>query len=154
MTEETRSDLLKRVPERLRDSISFVLPVLPWQLPMFIAKHDIGLAIEDPSIRNRDLTITNKILQYMNAGLGIVASDTKGQREALSFAPGAGLICDLHKTTEFSAQIDALLGDPARIDAMGRSARRAAEETYCWEKQSLPLIEKIDTILSAPQNLA
>jgi len=45
-----------------------------------IAEHDIGFAGEMPHCRSRDLTVTNKILQYLLAGLAVVASGTAGQR--------------------------------------------------------------------------
>jgi len=54
-----------------------------------IAEHDIGFAGETPSIRSRDLTATNKILQYLLAGLAVVASDTAGQRECAGQASDA-----------------------------------------------------------------
>jgi glycosyltransferase involved in cell wall biosynthesis len=141
---------MRLVPENLRERVSFVPAVPPTQLPSFIAQHDIGLALEDPSIPNRDLTITNKILQYMNAGLAIIASDTAGQREALSFAPGDGVVCDTKVAPRLAAEIEPLLGDPSRIDAMGRASRLAAERKYCWERQAPLLLEKVSAVLAKP----
>jgi glycosyltransferase involved in cell wall biosynthesis len=150
VSDKTRADLLHLVPENLRERVSFVPAVSPLQLPSFIAGHDVGLALEDPSIPNRDLTITNKILQYMNAGLAIIASDTAGQREALSFAPGAGVVCNTGDAPRLAAEIDSLIGNPARMDAMGRASRRAAEMKYCWEKQAPLLLERVAAVLAGP----
>jgi hypothetical protein len=120
--------------------------VPPEELPALIAQHDVGLALEDAAILNRDLTITNKILQYLNAGLAIVASDTAGQREVLARSPDAGII--LSRTadaTEHARQLDHLLTDRAALAARKQAARLLAETHYCWEKESprlLALVEK------------
>jgi glycosyltransferase involved in cell wall biosynthesis len=99
---------------------------------------------------NKDLTIANKILQYFGAGLGVIASDTAGQREVLARAPDAGRIVTLTETTAVAALLDGLLAEPARVAAMGRAARRAAEETYCWEKEAPRLVATVETALKAP----
>ena len=51
-----------------------------------VARHDIGLALEQPFIVNRDLTITNKILQYMNAVRAL-----RGSRGPVACALGISL---------------------------------------------------------------
>ena len=53
-----------------------------------ISEHDIGLATEIPLIRNKDLTVSNKILHYLVAGLAVIATNTAGQREVAAQAPG------------------------------------------------------------------
>ncbi len=70
---EYKANLLERLSPDFRARVSFLPMVSPSVLPDVIARHDIGLALEEPSIVNRDLTITNKILQYLNAGLAVVA---------------------------------------------------------------------------------
>ena len=122
----------------------------PSLLASLIARHDIGLALEQAFIVNRDLTITNKILQYLNAGLAVVASDTAGQREVLARAPGAGMIVSLFQTDELAGHLDGLLRDRPRIATMGEAARRAAEETYCWEKEAPNLLAAVRKALEAP----
>lgn len=141
-------DLLALLPADHRPRVTF-LPLVPSrELPGIIARHDLGLALEQPFIRNRDLTITNKILQYFNAGLGVIASPTAGQREALARAPGAGIVASLDAPADLAAQLDALLADPARIAAMGAAARRAAEATYCWEKEAPQLLARVEIALA------
>src|SRR5690606_18129969 len=46
-----------------------------------IAEHDVGFALENSEIKSRDLTITNKMFQYLQGGLAVIATSTKGQRE-------------------------------------------------------------------------
>lgn len=57
------------------------------ELPFYIRQHDIGLALEANKPKSRDLTVTNKILQYLLEGLTVIASDTEGQKEIADIVP-------------------------------------------------------------------
>ena len=80
--------LAHRVPEAWRGRIMVHEPVRNTELLSRITEHDIGFAGETPVIRSRDLTVTNKILYYLLAGLAVLASNTAGQREVAALAPG------------------------------------------------------------------
>ena len=151
---EARTDYAARlrdlVPAERRDRLEFHPLVPPGELPAFIARHDIGLALEQPFIVNRDLTITNKILQYLNAGLAVVASDTAGQREVLAHAPAAGIVVETHETTAFAAALDQLLADRPGLAARQHAARRLAESTYCWEREAPRLLALVAAALRQP----
>jgi glycosyltransferase involved in cell wall biosynthesis len=132
-----------RLPPERQTSVSLLPPVPPTALPALIASHDIGLALERTEIPSRDLTITNKILQYLNAGLAVMASDTAGQREVLARAPDAGLLVNLSDVAATAAALDQLLGDRAELMRRQQAARRLAEEVYCWEKESPRLLSLV-----------
>jgi glycosyltransferase involved in cell wall biosynthesis len=119
-------------PER-RGTLEFLPLVSPDALPSAIACHDIGLALEEDSIPNRDLTTTNKILQYLNAGLAVLATPTRGQREVLDRNPQAGALIDLQNPEALARTLDGLTDDRTGLEVRRRSARRLAEEQYCWE---------------------
>jgi glycosyltransferase involved in cell wall biosynthesis len=142
-------ELQARLPSARRGLVEILPPVPPAGLPAVIARHDLGLALEQPFIVNRDLTITNKILQYLNAGLAVVASDTAGQREVLGPAPEAGVLVDLQETTRLAGQLDTLLGDRPALAARQRAARRLAEDRYCWERESPRLLAAVAAALAA-----
>lgn len=145
-----RMKLVNRVPAARRSQLEFLPITSPEELPAVIARHDVGLALEAGIPASRNYTITNKILQYFNAGLGVLASGTAGQREVLARAPDAGHVVDLNETGELTQLLDALLADPARLAAMGAAARRAAEECYCWEKEIPRLVAAVERALKAP----
>lgn len=140
--------LLAALPPDFRPRVSFLPLVSPAELPALIARHDIGLALEQAFIRNRDLTITNKILQYLGAGLAVVASDTAGQREVLARDPAAGLLVPLHETVALGAALDRLLSDPVALHAKKIAARRLAESHYCWEREGPRLLALIEAALA------
>lgn len=127
------SQLLSALPPGFRSRVRVKALVSAAELPAVIAEHDIGLALEEPSILNRDLTITNKILQYLNAGLAIVASNTAGQREVLAQQPAAGLIISDTEPDRYANALDGLLADPDSLATRRAAARRLAEARYNWE---------------------
>lgn len=142
--------LLARLPPAFAARVNLRPLVPPSELPALIAQHDVGLALEQSWILNRDLTITNKILQYLNAGLAVVATPTAGQREVLARAPGAGQLIDHASPAATATALDELIGDRARLAAMQRSARSAAEKIYCWEREAPRLVAIVAAALAPP----
>lgn len=151
---ESRADylasLLGRVPAAARARVTVLPLVPPAKLPALIAQHDIGLALEDPSIPNKDLTISNKILQYLNAGLAVLAGDTAGQREVLAGQPEAGVIVRLGDPAALASAMETLLSDPAALSQRQHAARRLAETKYCWEREAPALEALVAQALQAP----
>ncbi len=139
--------LLSSVPAESRDRVEFLPLVPPDELPALIARHDLGLALEQSAIPNRDLTITNKILQYLGAGLAVVATPTAGQREVLARDPAAGIL-DTFSDPAFAARaLDAILSDPDALAARRAAARRLAEKHYCWELEAPRHVARVARLL-------
>lgn len=137
------------IPAGLRRRV-FIHDTVPnAELLSRIAEHDIGLALETPSIRSRDLTVTNKVFQYMQAGLAIVATDTAGQREIFSLAPNIGLLIKGDDKDALARAITDLLSDSAKLGNAKRAAADAFREKFCWERQSTAVVELVDRALSA-----
>lgn len=138
-----REKLLARLPENRRSHLHFIPPVTPNELPGKLAEFDIGLALEPRWPLNRNITITNKILQYLNAGLAVIATDTAGQQEVLQAAPDTGLLISAHETTDNARKLDTLLASPAALRTMQEAARRAAEREFCWEAEVPRLLDAV-----------
>jgi glycosyltransferase involved in cell wall biosynthesis len=141
-----RETLRSLLPAPRRTFLEFGDLVPPGALPGLIARHDVGLALETTSSRNRSLSVTNKLLQYLNAGLAVVATPTAGQREVLAHEPEAGVF--LGSDPSANAQLlDELLRDPARLQARQQAARRLAETRYCWEHDRQVLLDLVNRTL-------
>ena len=138
-----REKLLARLPAARRGDLHFLPLVTPEQLPGRLAEFDIGLALEPRWPLNRNITITNKILQYMNAGLAVVATDTAGQAEVMRVAPQSGLLITAHETTEYALKLDQLIGDRDRLRATQAASRAAAEREFCWEQETPRLLAAV-----------
>lgn len=143
-----RENLLRGLPAGRRHFVTFLPLLPPAELPGKLSEFDVGLAVEARQPANRDLTIANKIFQYLNAGLAVVATDTAGQSEVLQAAPDAGLLVTVHEPGDLARRLDDLLAEPARLRAMQTAARRAAQEQFCWEKEAPHLLAAVARALA------
>jgi glycosyltransferase involved in cell wall biosynthesis len=109
-----------------------------------MAEYDVGLALERPQNRNYNLTVTNKIFSYMLAGLAVVATDTAGQREVMSQAPGAGFLYSARDVEHLQAMLEAWLKDRARLRQAQCAAWEAARARFCWDIEQASLVQQIE----------
>jgi glycosyltransferase involved in cell wall biosynthesis len=126
----------------------FIHPTVPnAELPACIAEHDIGLALEEPNPPSRNLTITNKLFQYMQAGLAVIATDTAGQREILTQHPAMGRLVACRDPVALARAIDDLVIQPDRLQTARTAALHAFQTQFCWENQHDRLLQAADTAL-------
>jgi glycosyltransferase involved in cell wall biosynthesis len=149
ISDSFRETLVGLVPEGKRASLRFLPITSPGALPSVIASHDIGLALEPESPESRYLTATNKIFQYLNAGLAVLATPTAGQREVMFRVPDSGLVIDLGAPGPLAGQLDALLAQPGRLKAMGAAAREGAVMYFSWERSAPKLVDGVTAALRA-----
>jgi glycosyltransferase involved in cell wall biosynthesis len=138
------------VPEVWRGRIKVHGLVSNAELLSRIAEHDIGFAGETPHIRNKDLTISNKILYYLLAGLAVLASETAGQREVATHATGGVFLYPSGDASALAARLDELLESADALRQAKAAALGAAERTFCWERQEQALLESIKRALGPP----
>jgi glycosyltransferase involved in cell wall biosynthesis len=95
--------------------------------------HDVGLAIEQPLSRNRQLCLPNKTFTYILAGLAVAISDMPGQHAlGVDLAPGGALV----PPTDVEALAAVLTGwaeDPAALARARQAAWHAATRRWHWE---------------------
>ena len=98
---------------------------------------------------SRDLTVTNKILQYLLAGLAVVASDTSGQREVAARAPGAVRVYPSGDSRSLALAVDGLLSSRETLGRGKAAALEAARRTYCWEQNAEALTQSVRNAVTA-----
>lgn len=143
-----------RVSERWRTRVKLYPLVANDQLLPCIAEHDIGFAGEQPDCRSRDLTVTNKILHYLLAGLAVVASDTKGQREVAAQAPEAVFLYPAGDVRALASALDRLLGSRDALAQAKAAALAAARDIFCWERQEPVLLDAIARAIARPERVS
>ncbi len=148
-TSEVRQWLNELTPANWRERVFIHATVSNRELLSRIAEHDIGLALETPEIKSRNLTVTNKLFQYLQGGLAVIATDTAGQREVLARRPGIGTLIPPDDPSALARAIDELLKDSAKLSAAKDAALKAAEEEFCWEKQQHKLLTAAEAALQA-----
>lgn len=117
------------------------------ELTSRIMEHDVGLAADLYEPVNRNLTITNKIMQYILAGIAVIASDTEGQKEVAIKAPDSVFLYSQNKPEQLAKQIRLLASDPEKLRIAGESALRVSEEYFCWDVQKSWLLSWIKQIV-------
>jgi glycosyltransferase involved in cell wall biosynthesis len=142
--------LEERIPQQWRARV-FIHPLVTnAELLSRIAEHDIGFAGERSDCRSRDLTVTNKILHYLLAGLAVVASDTAGQREVAVQAPGAVCLYPAGDPQALASRLTGLLIKAADLRSSQAAALAAAERTLSWETQATTLVAGIRKAMRQP----
>lgn len=146
----TQTWLHSQIPAHWHDRV-FVHPTVSnAQLPARIAEHDIGLALEQADPPSRNLTITNKLFQYLQAGLAVIATDTAGQREVATHCPEAVHLVANGNPTQLAQAIDRLASRSPALAAAKAAARQAAQTHFCWEHHRDRLLAAADRALSEP----
>jgi hypothetical protein len=135
--------LAGRLPESWRARLFVHDLVSNDELLSRIAEHDIGFAGEEKYCRNRDLTITNKILHYLLGGLAVIASDTAGHQEVARQAVGAVRLYASGNPSALAQELNSLLANPELLCGTKAAALSAAERTFCWEKAAPVLIGSV-----------
>jgi glycosyltransferase involved in cell wall biosynthesis len=78
------------------------------ELQLQISSYDIGLALEQNTPDSRNTTVTNKILQYLQAGIRVIATDTLGQKEIASFFSDSVFLVSNENPHELADKINLL----------------------------------------------
>jgi glycosyltransferase involved in cell wall biosynthesis len=109
------------------------------ELPSWTACAYVGLQILQNTCFNHYSSLSNKLLEYMMAGVPVITNDLPEMRRAIE-ETGAGIIIDASDPHEIAKAVNALLADPALREQM---SRRAVENRrrHCWETEEHKLVE-------------
>ncbi len=136
--------LNERFPRDAGHTLELHPLVPPNQLLGEIAKFDIGLALERSTPPSRDLTVTNKILHYLLAGLAVVASDTAGQREVAESAGCAVRLFRPDDAEQLAAALNHFATDPTALHSARAASLQVAERRFSWERQEAVLLDSVE----------
>jgi len=129
-----------------------ILPPVEYdQVKDFTPGADLGHALYEPiHVNNIHITTaSNKIMEYMAAGLPVMVSDRPALR-ALVERYGCGITADEGDPQSIALAVNSVLGDPARTQQMGAAGRRAFEQVFCYERQFAPALEVFRALSARP----
>lgn len=124
---------------RLAEKVVFHDAVPVGELPQWTACAYLGLQILQNTCFNHYSSLSNKLLEYLMAGVPVIASDLPEMRRVLEDT-GAGLIIDTSDPHQLAAACNQLLADPTRREEMSLRAK-AARSGYSWEREEQVLVE-------------
>lgn len=111
----------------LEERVRILPPYAPGEAVREAAAHSVGLCLERRGPANHELTVSNKLFDYMMAGLAVVVSDLPSLR-AVAERSGAGLWFEPGSAQDLAAQIARLRDDPGLLARLAANARRFALE--------------------------
>lgn len=121
--------------------IRILKPMSPKQLNRFIGHFDVGIAADFPGRdENRDISISNKIISYLQAGLFVLASETRGHRWILSDYKSHGILTSTEVKSIVKA-MDEILSSKNLIRE-NKLKRLEAAKDLSWENEC----RKLDNI--------
>ena len=119
------------------------------QVANFTPGAQIGHALYEPlHVNNLHIaTASNKIMEYMAAGLPIIASDRPALRQLLETYQ-CGICADEQSPESIAVAVNALLGDPDLAQRQGQNGRSAFESVFCYERQFASVLAAMTELVS------
>jgi L-malate glycosyltransferase len=112
---------------------------------------DLLFASEIGVLSSKAEGFANAILEYMAAGLPVVATDVGGAREAIAQGE-TGYTVASGDDEKMAARIIELLNDPNRARAMGKRGNSIAAEKFSCDRHLQNTLELYDELLSPPKS--
>lgn len=138
--------------------VSFFPPRPFDELVSTAAAATVGLVPLKPNTINHELGDTNKLHEYLMAGLPVVASDLPELRRVVrEGVPPVGEVFDPRSPESLAAAITRVVSDRETYEQRRQEARRLALERFNWtveERQLLELYEKLLRMGSSAQKVA
>jgi glycosyltransferase involved in cell wall biosynthesis len=145
--EGTAKNRLRRLSKRLclEGRIRFKDSVNQKELSSSLSYYDLGLFTPDVDTMQAQGALSNKIFDYMAAGLGIVAFRTSALA-ALPDIDKFAVLVDEPSVDALASALNELAHDPERVSAMKSAALKASAD-YTDEQQRTKLAELYRTLL-------
>ena len=131
----------------LRDRVHFIPTVALDELPAYTASADIGVQPIENTCLNHFTTDSNKLFEYVIAGLPVVASQLPEIGKVVR-EHDLGLLVSEGNTEALANAIHELVRDPALRERYRANAERAAQSLN-WEAQEQSLVELYSRVLPA-----
>lgn len=139
-----------RVLGLLDRTVFFLEPILESDLVARAAAADVGVIPYTAATINYRYCCPNKLSQYMQAGLAILANEhLEFLRDALDRYQ-CGLTYDAHDEARALAAVNRLIDDAALREVCQRRSRSTVGDEYNWQRQSVTLYKTCERLLAAP----
>lgn len=141
----TEADLKQRAGQALGRSVHFLEPVGQDVLLGYTESAHFGVIPYLPYDLNCRYCMPNKLFEYIQAGLPVLASDLVEIRGVLEGAGGGGMLADLSSTEKMGAALRAMF---ARDLDRDRAVLLEAAKELCWERERERYLEIIEEVMA------
>ncbi len=149
VNEEVKSSLLALITNQLQaDAVYFHDLVGFEELENRNREHDIGLALETANNLNKELCISNKLLDYIRCGLMCIATDNKGHRFILDNFKNINCLYPNGDVSALTKILLNCLNNPNQIEQAKLLSNKLAMEKFSWEIESKNWSKSINEILN------
>lgn len=114
------------------------------QAAHIISTSKIGLVLLHPTVNYHE-ALPVKLLEYMAAGIPVIASDLRLQKQIVE-ETGCGIIVNPFDIEGIRHALRYLLQHPEQAREMGMRGRKAIEEQYHWQVEECKLISVYDKL--------
>jgi glycosyltransferase involved in cell wall biosynthesis len=114
------------------------------EIKQLLSRSRIGIVVYHPT-PNYYYGQPTKLLEYMAAGLPVVASDFPFYRRIIE-STECGLLVDPLQPAKIAEAILWLLRNPERAEEMGTRGQKAVLDRYNWEQEAKHLISAYDAL--------
>ncbi|RYD31155.1 MAG: glycosyltransferase, partial [Verrucomicrobiaceae bacterium] len=128
----------------LQERVHFIPTVALADLPIYTASADIGVQPIENTCLNHYTTDSNKLFEYVQAGLPVVASDLPEIRQVVR-RYDLGLLVPPGDSTGLASALQDLVSDNNRRNYHAAQSRSAAQ-VLNWEGQELELIQLYERV--------
>ena len=118
---------------KIEERVRFIPTVPLSELLHYTASADIGVQPIENTCLNHFSTDSNKLFEYVQAGLPVIASDLPEIRRVVN-EHELGVLVPAGDSPALAAAINELVRDPAKRAKFSDNAKRAAE-ALSWEAQ-------------------
>ena len=139
----TMAMLQRLAGDRLGRTIHFLPPVGQDVLLQYTASADVGLIPYLPYDLNCRYCMPNKLFEYIQAGLPVLANDLVELRRVLGEIGGGGMLADLSDARACAGAMEAMA---SRDLAQDRQALLAARRKFSWDTEQqkyLAIVERL-----------
>lgn len=109
----------------------------------------VGLVLLHPLPNHHDPIRSNKLFEYMAAGIPLIAADLPQWREIVR-GVDCGLVVDPLDPAAIAGAIEFLLTHPTEAEAMGRRGREAVWSGLNWDAEAARLLSLYGELIDAP----
>jgi glycosyltransferase involved in cell wall biosynthesis len=132
---EAEDDIRAFISARGAEDVVRIVPPVPLEEAVVSASaHDVGLIDVWPDSMSHRWAGSNKLFDYMGAGLAMVVTNLDFTRQVVE-AAGCGMVVDPPTVDAFADAIGWLVQNPGEVARMKRNAVAAAPR-YTWDGQA------------------